>query len=53
MMRILILGATGILGQHLFVGLKNKNNEVFGTIRNPNDKIFFSPLRHNDFVYIK
>lgn len=51
-MKILILGATGILGQHLFVGLKNTNNEVFGTIRNINDKKFFSPTRQNDFLYV-
>lgn len=49
-MKILILGATGLLGQHLFVGLKTYNNQVFGTIRNLDKKLFFQIERRNDLI---
>ena len=52
-MKILILGATGLLGQHLFVGLKANNNEVFGTIRDINKKSYFPINRQKDLVPLK
>lgn len=51
-MKILILGASGLLGQHLFKGLKNYKNQVFGTIRNNKKKIFFSPSRYKDLIFL-
>ena len=52
-MKILILGATGLLGQHLFVGLKKNDNEVFGTIRDLNKKSFFPSNRQKDLILLK
>ena len=51
-MKILILGATGLLGQHLFVGLKKNDNEVFGTIRDLNKKSFFPFNFIMEYYYI-
>ena len=52
-MKILILGSTGLLGQHLFVGLKTYNNQVFGTIRDLDKKSLFLIDRRNDLINLK
>ena len=46
-MNILIIGATGLLGQSLFHGMQGTNNKIYGTIRNKNLKKFF-PLNMQD-----
>jgi dTDP-4-dehydrorhamnose reductase len=52
-MKVLILGATGLLGQHLFIGLKTNNNKVFGTLRDLNKKSYFSTKRQKDLILLK
>lgn len=45
-MVVLVIGATGLIGSTIFKHLSgNASFSVFGTIRNPSDKIFFSPLQ--------
>ena len=52
-MNILILGATGLLGQHLFKGLKSYYNQVFGTIRKSENRKFFPINRQKDLINLK
>ena len=52
-MKILILGATGLLGQHLFTGLETDDNYVFGTVRDLDTKKFFSINKQKNLVFLK
>ena len=43
---VLVIGATGLIGSTIFKHLSdNANLIVFGTIRNPADKLFFPPVQ--------
>jgi dTDP-4-dehydrorhamnose reductase len=52
-MKILILGATGLLGQHLFVGLEDHYKEVFGTIRKLKHKNYFPSCRQKNLIHVE
>lgn len=49
--RILILGATGMLGHAVFKVLRQHNGaEVFATLRNQQDKKYFAPDTHEQLI---
>lgn len=53
-MKILVLGATGLLGHTLFQVLsKIKNYEVFGTIRESNSKAYFTDVLAANLIVAK
>lgn len=51
-MKILVLGATGMLGSTMFQGLQiNKDFEVWGTLRNKSGLNYFPGQCHNKLIY--
>lgn len=51
-MRILIAGASGMIGSTLFRVLsKNSNNQIYGLIRKPNFESFYKDINRNYLIY--
>ncbi len=54
-MKVLVIGASGLVGSHCLKYFKEKNIEVIGTYRNfkTEDTCFFDPLEENCFNFLE
>jgi dTDP-4-dehydrorhamnose reductase len=54
-MKVLVIGASGLVGSHCLKYFKEKNIEVIGTYRNfkTDDTVFFDPFEENCFNFLE